>query len=96
MRSWQHSGTSIPATAQFGRAKWIASNWSAECDGKNCKSGGRMSPGVTRRVEQGWTSRSREARLLAFVHLNVVLQEISLHQSIVWGNLVLAVRRLVC
>jgi len=37
------------------------------------ESGGRTSPGVARRLEQGWTSRSREARLLAFVHLNVVL-----------------------
>lgn len=45
-----------------------------------------MSPGMTGRVEQGWTSRSREARLLAFVRLNVVLQESSLHQFVVWGN----------
>jgi len=60
------------------------------------ESGGKRPPGVTRRVEQGWTSRSREARLLAIVHLNVVLQESSLHQSIVWGNLVLTVRCFGC
>ena len=73
VRSWQHSGTWIPAAPKFRKVRRSASKKSFELGSGSIESGGRTSPGVARRLEQGWTSRSREARLLAFVHLNVVL-----------------------